>query len=1606
MKTNTVIVIPYPTFGLLFFTTVSKLFLFDPAQTLKQLFLSIPLSIQKEGHGQNDRRTHIPTMTAPSSRSGSHTAHISSSYLNTREYEETTMIKRFVPIVDAIRSRSEKELGFDSSDVTSRALSTLTGNLRAFVETALGKNARNPPPNTPHITKFPDKLFSDYRPDGSLSIMLCACLNYKCLLGVRRLEFQNIDKASHLYDLLVRIEKDLRNADMLPLVKVYFSRSVPSASLPELKTIMQKRGSIVSSASAATHVIYSDPKDTTASETAGTDYCRPLKFSDTHAFVHWWYYPDSYDSWIPRGDVDDVIEPVEEHQGPWHVQMRWLHDTELYNEWMNEADYEVPTSMRGKSHQTSRIDPTRAPSRIETVQNTQTPSTRTETERSSKKRKRSSHRESDRSVEKGVENNDEMDLGDSPADSDPEISNAQRIRRSNNDGSTRDRKSRDARRDFVGEKSHPRKKARLSDEKRISSTGKGESSHSVKVRLYLKPPPDLPKERSKDKDRKKESKIRDTSKSEGRSREKVKADSRMKDTKIDVKLREGVKAKEAVKEILKVKESSKSKESSKHRDKFRHEPKTEDSQQATNSDREDLRRGKEIPMVEKLKGSSRSDTRETDSSRAEGPGGLTKSKDATLKYGKKDKTGGSPKKDVSVETKMASTGPKVRIKLGGKVTEANPQSHLPESTKEKSPDRDPESPQTAKVERSAARSSADLSHSFNKSASTAGDIKKNSNDVSLSLKSSDERRKLSHSDPVLKDGEAKQGAGTLVEAGQSTVGDMGQEQRKPFSRRKRSRKERNQQNRAPGLTVVEDAIPISEGDVPRIRNISHDGTEPDGAVSIPDPMDIDIGMKSIQRKVEHGDFVDKGGDDGQEPNPTIANGATSNEINSSGPFDHGRVTAVAEKSISGFVANAPASSVDLVESVPPIKLRMPAHARWFRLDAIHDIEKRSLPEFFDRRSQSKSPPTYKKYRDFMVNVWRQAPEKYMSATVVRRHLTGDVCAVLRVFMFLERWGLINYGVDPEGKPHINSSLKSRGVRPKPIVLDGHSSEPINGVPRLFFFDEPKSSKRNNAPISLQKAVKCAKEKSMMERGAMLTKRELYATAAATKHECDGCGKDCSRMRYHCVANIDMELCPDCFANGRFPQTLSARDFEQLTTMLSSEAYDGSVWSEGEALLLLEGLERFGDDWNKVAEHVGSKSKEQCVLQFLKMPIEDSFLGDQFGKWDPDHATTNDVDVIQEGEADGEVKFASPDLPFADASNPVMGQVAFLASCVSPEVASAAAQAALTALLKESGESVSEGTESKSDQAKALLRSPEKDHPGTGAGVTLAGERAMVDAKSKLASLSTKELDSMAVEAAASVGLAAAVVRGRQLGDAETREMERCFAAAVETKMKMVDLKMHEFERLEQYLQRERDRLEKQRMTLYAARIDASAKRSAPSLYPPAGQQTNIPGQPPETHTSHYNIASIGAPLNPIGARNDAPTVPSNLTMPGANSSAGQPIGGALQSGGVLPGGQLLRSAGPAVAVGAGAGVGVVGGVPPMAGVPLTTPSSMQLVGVSGQSQISLQTHISRDSPLGVQSAMAAGLQGTVSSASLGAASQTPGGGSAQVQLTPGANPGK
>jgi SWI/SNF related-matrix-associated actin-dependent regulator of chromatin subfamily C len=89
---------------------------------------------------------------------------------------------------------------------------------------------------------------------------------------------------------------------------------------------------------------------------------------------------------------------------------------------------------------------------------------------------------------------------------------------------------------------------------------------------------------------------------------------------------------------------------------------------------------------------------------------------------------------------------------------------------------------------------------------------------------------------------------------------------------------------------------------------------------------------------------------------------------------------------------------------------IPSYSAWFSMSEVSDIERKSLPEFFNNKNKSKTPQVYKDYRDFMINTYRLNPSEYLTVTACRRNLAGDVCAIVRVHALLEQWGLINYQV--------------------------------------------------------------------------------------------------------------------------------------------------------------------------------------------------------------------------------------------------------------------------------------------------------------------------------------------------------------------------------------------------------------------------------------------------------------------------------------------------------------------------------------------------------------------------------------------------------------------
>uniref|UniRef100_A0A8C2PW36 SWI/SNF related, matrix associated, actin dependent regulator of chromatin, subfamily c, member 1a n=1 Tax=Cyprinus carpio TaxID=7962 RepID=A0A8C2PW36_CYPCA len=256
----------------------------------------------------------------------------------------------------------------------------------------------------------------------------------------------------------------------------------------------------------------------------------------------------------------------------------------------------------------------------------------------------------------------------------------------------------------------------------------------------------------------------------------------------------------------------------------------------------------------------------------------------------------------------------------------------------------------------------------------------------------------------------------------------------------------------------------------------------------------------------------------------------------------------------------------------------------------------------------------------------------------------------------------------------------------------------------------------------------------------------------------------------------------------------------------ARAAGGREWTEQETLLLLEALEMYKDDWNKVSEHVGSRTQDECILHFLRLPIEDQYLESSEASLGP---------------------LAYQPIPFSQSGNPVMSTVAFLASVVDPRVAAAAAKAALEEFSRVREEVPTELVEAHVKKVQEAARSTGKVDPAFGlenSGIAgTAPEEPEKTEKDKEEDMETTEegkegeeekeegkkkleldIGEGNIATAAAAALASAATKAKHLAAVEERKIKSLVALLVETQMKKLELKLRHFEELETIMDREKE----------------------------------------------------------------------------------------------------------------------------------------------------------------------------------------------------------
>lgn len=321
---------------------------------------------------------------------------------------------------------------------------------------------------------------------------------------------------------------------------------------------------------------------------------------------------------------------------------------------------------------------------------------------------------------------------------------------------------------------------------------------------------------------------------------------------------------------------------------------------------------------------------------------------------------------------------------------------------------------------------------------------------------------------------------------------------------------------------------------------------------------------------------------------------------------------------------------------------VPSYSAWFDYNSIHVIEKRAMPEFFNTKNKSKTPEIFMAYRNFMIDTYRLNPTEYLTSTACRRNLAGDVCAIMRVHAFLEQWGLINYQIDADARPtpmgppptshfHVLSDTPS-GLQP----INPPKTVQPSAAKALFDMDKVKKEKEGEVAIT---AVGAAVP-PVGPAGPAPTVGPPIVPAAAS---------------VNALAPQPIKAETSIEPGAHFGLRMDQYGKKPIAMRNRTAASMAREWTEQETLLLLEGLEIYRDDWNKICEHVGTRTQDECILHFLRLPIEDPYLEDDCGFLGP---------------------LAYQPIPFSKSGNPIMSTVAFIASIVDPRIAASAAKAAM------------------------------------------------------------------------------------------------------------------------------------------------------------------------------------------------------------------------------------------------------------------------------------------------------------------------------------------
>ncbi|KAK4782551.1 hypothetical protein SAY86_016653 [Trapa natans] len=512
---------------------------------------------------------------------------------------------------------------------------------------------------------------------------------------------------------------------------------------------------------------------------------------------------------------------------------------------------------------------------------------------------------------------------------------------------------------------------------------------------------------------------------------------------------------------------------------------------------------------------------------------------------------------------------------------------------------------------------------------------------------------------------------------------------------------------------------------------------------------------------------------------------------------------------------------------------IPIRSSWFSWGEIHETERVALREFFDLSSISRTPKIYKEYRDFIINKYREDPLRRLTFTEVRKSLVGDVSLLHKVFLFLEKWGLINFGAASPGAVVGEEEVKRKvdfeeavpnGIR---VVAVPNSGRPLSA---------PATSMSNNSARSQEcSAIPPLASFSDVFRDAM----KHRASA------CRSCSGMCNSGCYESTKEEGFIICANCFKDENFGESRSKDEFKSSDSQGVSVS-SGSEWTEAETLLLLESVLSHRDDWELVAQNVETKSKLDCILKLIELPFGDSMVdsfyrtgkskgrdgevkkGEQL-QAPEDESTetvksddqcvqteiTNNMQNGYSGDQEPPLKRKRVDsLQSCDSS--LMKQAALISAMAGPDIAAAAAEAAVSAICNETS------------CPRELFDYKELFMGGAACALAIdvKPEISAVGDSSKNNELQAdqdlpacKPIIPLQMRAATATTLGAAAAHAKLLADQEEREIEHLVATIIGAQMEKMQFKMKDVEDLEVIMEKEYEEIEQMKGNITSERVD-------------------------------------------------------------------------------------------------------------------------------------------------------------------------------------------